>query len=75
MFSPKFEIVNIKTGLKAVLGQYELTSDRKTRDHLAWAIERRSHVRGVYPTYDTSRMGTTRVKKEEETDTRIVARK
>ena len=31
--------------------------------------ERGSHARGVYPTQDTSRMGTARVKLEEEADT------
>ena len=31
-----------------------------------------SHARDVYPTQDTSRMGTVRVKKEEETDIRIM---
>ena len=30
--------------------------------------ERGSYARGVYPTQDTSRMGTVRVKQEEETD-------
>ena len=36
--------------------------------------ERGSHGRGVYPTrtQDTSRMGTARVKQEEEADTRII---
>ena len=34
--------------------------------------ERGSRARGVYPTQDTLRMGTARVKKEEETDTRIM---
>ena len=29
--------------------------------------DRGSHARGVYPTHDTSRMGTARVKQEEET--------
>ena len=33
--------------------------------------ERGSHARGVYPTRDTLRMGTARVKQEEE-DTRII---
>ena len=32
----------------------------------------RSHVRGVYPTQDTSRMRTTRTKREEEADIRII---
>ena len=34
--------------------------------------ERRSHGLGVYPTKDTSRMGTVRVKQEKEADTRIM---
>ena len=36
--------------------------------------DRGSHARGVYPTQDTSCMGTARVKHEEETDTRIIVR-
>ena len=31
-----------------------------------------SHARGMYLTRDTSRMGTVRVKSEEEADTRII---
>ena len=34
--------------------------------------ERGSHARGVSPTQDTSRMGTVRVKEEEEADTIIM---
>ena len=34
--------------------------------------DRGSHARGVYPTQDTSRMGTARAKEEEETDSRII---
>ena len=34
--------------------------------------ERGSRARGVYPTQDTSRMATARVKQEEEADTRIM---
>ena len=34
--------------------------------------ERGSHARGVYPTQDTSRMGTAKVKQGEEADTRII---
>ena len=34
--------------------------------------ERGFHARGVYPTQYTSRMGTARVKQEEEADTRIM---
>ena len=37
-----------------------------------YSMERGSHARGVYPIQDTSRMGTERVKQEEETDTRIM---
>ena len=36
--------------------------------------ERGSHSRGVYSTQDTSRMGTARVKEEEEADTRIIVK-
>ena len=36
--------------------------------------EQGSHARGVYPTQDTSRMGTARVKREEEADTKIIAK-
>ena len=34
--------------------------------------ERGPHARGVYPTQDTSRMETARLKQEEEEDTRII---
>ena len=34
--------------------------------------ERGTHARGVYPTQDTSSMGTAKVKQEEQTDTRIM---
>ena len=34
--------------------------------------ERGSYARGVYPTQDTSSMGTARVKQTEKADTRIV---
>ena len=39
--------------------------------------DRGLHARGVYPTQDTSRMGTARarVKQEEEADIKIIARK
>ena len=36
--------------------------------------ERGSHALGVYPRQDTSRMGTARMKQEEETNTRMIAR-
>ena len=34
--------------------------------------ERGSHARGMYPTQNTLRMGTARVKQEEETNTKIM---
>ena len=34
--------------------------------------KRGSHARGVFPTQYTSRMGTARVKQDEETDRRII---
>ena len=34
--------------------------------------ERGSHSRCVYPTQDTLRMGTARMKREEEADTKII---
>ena len=61
----------ISTELKAVLCQYELFTDRNTRDHLAWTIRNWDPMHGVCI---SSRMGTARVKKEEETDTRVIAR-
>ena len=36
--------------------------------------DRGSKARGVYLTQDTSRMGTERVKQEEEADTRIIVK-
>ena len=36
--------------------------------------DRGSHARGVYPTQYASRMGAARVKREEEADTRIIAK-
>ena len=36
--------------------------------------ERGSDARSVYPTHVTSRKGTARLKQEEETDTRIIAK-
>ena len=36
--------------------------------------ERGSHARGIYPTQDTSRMASTKVKQEEEADTRVIVR-
>ena len=36
--------------------------------------ERGSHARGAYPTQDTPRMVTARVKHEEEADTKIIVK-
>ena len=36
--------------------------------------ERESHARGLFPTQYTTRMGTVRMKQEEEADTRIVVK-
>ena len=36
--------------------------------------EQRFHARGVYPTQDTSRMATARVRQEEQTDATVIAR-
>ena len=49
--------------LESVLGQYELFTDKNTRDHLAWTAESEDPMHGVcnvYPTQDTLRMGTAR---------------
>ena len=35
-------------------------------------LERRTHARDVYSVHDSSRMGTAKVKKKEEADTRII---
>ena len=50
------EATIIETGLNAVLSQYELFTNRNTRDHLAWTKENGYHARGVFPTQYTSRM-------------------
>ena len=39
-------------------------------DYREW----RSYARSVYPSKDSSRMVTTKVKQEEEADTRVIAR-
>ena len=61
---------SIGTGLKADLSQYELFRDRNTR--APFSMDYRE--RGVYPTQYTSRMGTARVKQEEEADKRIIVK-
>ena len=55
------------TKFKAVFSRCEdIAKDRNTRDHLAWTAGNEDL------TQNTSRMGTARVKEEEETDTRII---
>ena len=50
-----------------------ILKDQNTRDHSAWTIrERGSHARSVHPTQYTSRMGTAKMKGEEEAETRIM---
>ena len=53
----------------------DVVKDRNTRETSSMDCrERGSHARGVYPTQYTSRMGTARVKQEEEADTRIIVK-
>ena len=54
----------ISTGLKVVLGQYELFTDRNTADHLVYTIGNGDPMHGVC----TLRMRAVRMKQEEETD-------
>ena len=55
----------------AVFGRYEvIPKGWNTRDHLA-GNGHPGHALGV-PTQDTLRMGTVKVKQDEETDTRII---
>ena len=55
--------VPIETGLKTVLGQYELFTDRNKKGPITMDyMERRSHARGVYHTQSCSRTRTSRVK-------------
>ena len=60
----------LRRRLKAVLSRCEdVAKTPKYERHLSMDCrERGSHARGVYPTQDTSRMGTARVKQEEEAD-------
>ena len=64
------------TRLKADLSRCEdVAKDRNTRGTPSMDCRKRgSHARGVYPTKDTSRMGTASVKEEEEADTRIIVK-
>ena len=52
----------------AALLAIKANSFRKSRDYIIWAADTREpiHARGVYPTQDTSRMGTVRRKRDEE---------
>ena len=62
------------TRLKADFSRCDdVTKDQNTRDHLPWTAGNGSHEQGVYPTQSTFRMGTARVKQEEEINTRIIA--
>ena len=58
----------IRTRLKSVLGQYDLSTDRNTSDNLAWTIESGDTM------HDSSRIITAKIKQEEEADIRIIAR-
>ena len=59
----------ISPGLKAVLGQYR----PKYKGLLSMGCRERSpHARSV--TQDTSRMGTSRMKQEEEADIRVIVK-
>lgn len=60
-----------RMGLKEVLDQYELFTDRNTRDY--W--EKGSHAKVFYPTQDTTCIETVKVKQKEEAEARIIAGK
>ena len=61
--------------LRAASGQYRVVYRTKCERPLRMNHrERGSHARGVFPTQDTSRMGTARVKQEEEADKRVIVR-
>ena len=56
-----------------MLYQYKVTHRPKYKGPFSMDYrERGTHAQGVYPTQYNSRMGTARVKQEEETDTRIM---
>ena len=68
---------NIKVGFNGLIGwsistlrSFKINSVQNTKNllHSIDCRERRFHARDVYPTQDTSRMGSARVKQEEETD-------
>ena len=61
--------------LKLVASRCEdVPKERNTRDHLAWTIGNGDPMHEVYPTQDTSRMKTARVKQEEDADTGIIVK-
>ena len=62
-------------GLRVFSRCEDVANDRNTRGTSSMDCrERGSHVRGVYPTLYTSRMGTARVKEEERADPRILVK-
>ena len=49
----------------------DVANDRNRKEQLTWTIgDGGFHARGMYPTQDLSRMGTVKMKQEEEADTR-----
>ena len=68
-------IIIIITRFREVLGRYRVVNRPRYRGPASTDCrDRGSHARGVYPSQDTSRMGTATVKQEEEADTRIIAK-
>ena len=69
-----------KISSQSCVGGIKKVLVRDTRDHLAGTAENGDPMHKVcirhnlYPSQDTSRMGTARVKQEEEADTRIIAK-
>ena len=49
-----------------------ILKDQNTRDHLAWTAGNGDPMNEVFPTQDTQRRGTARVKQQEEAGTRII---
>ena len=47
--------ITISTGLKVVLGQYELFTDQSTRGHLAWTIGNGDPMHTVFLTHGNSK--------------------
>ena len=59
--------------IRALFSQYKIVAKYKGPFRMN-NKERGSHARGVYLAQDTSRMGTARVKQEEEADTRMIVK-